>query len=157
MPDTELALARLLDEAGIRDATARFADAATRGDYERFRNMWASHAEWSIGDRVHDVGVDNIVSTFRRLRENRNFFVQFAVQGPIAINGDEATTSCVCHEAASGPGEAYYRNHCVVLDRLTRTETGSWVFTDRKFQYLWLDTSPFTGDGFQLPAADAPA
>ena len=152
MSSPEMTLSRLLDEASIRDATARFADAATRGDFDRFREMWAVDAQWSIGDRVHDVGVDDIVSTFRRLRDGRDFFVQFAVQGPIEIDGDEATTSCICHEAARGPGEAYYRNHCVVVDRLRRSGTG-WVFTNRAFQYLWLDTSPFTGDGFQLPAA----
>lgn len=73
------------------------------------------------------------------------------VQGPIDIDGDEATTSCIVHEAARGAGESYYRNHCVVYDRLIRSGTG-WVFTNRAFRYLWLDTSPFTGDSFQLPA-----
>ena len=154
MSDNEASITRLLDEAAIRDATARFADAATRGDFDVFRAMWAEDAEWSIGDRVHDVGVDHIVSTFERLRDGREFFVQFAVQGPIEINGDYATTSCIVHEAARGPGETYYRNHCVVFDRLRRSASG-WVFTNRSFRYLWLDTSPFTGDSFQLPAADA--
>ncbi|MFH8470842.1 nuclear transport factor 2 family protein [Streptomyces sp. NPDC017991] len=147
----EDALSRLLDEAAVRDTIARFADAATRGDTDRFRATWAEDAEWTIGERVHAVGMDDIVSTFQKLRDERDFFVQFAVQGPIEISGDEATTSIICHEAARGPGETYYRNHSVTADRLRRSENG-WVFTSRSFQYLWLDTSPFTGNAFQLPA-----
>jgi ketosteroid isomerase-like protein len=147
MPSTETAITRLLDEAAIRDVTARFADAATRGDFEGFRATLADDAEWSIGDRVHDVGADAILTTFEHLRDGREFFVQFAVQGPIAIDGDDATTSCIVHESARGPGETYYRNHCVVSDHLRRSGDG-WVFTNRSFRYLWLDTSPFTGQGF---------
>ncbi|MFC1414093.1 nuclear transport factor 2 family protein [Streptacidiphilus sp. N1-12] len=151
MTNSEIALSRLLDEASVRDTVARFADAATRGDTDRFRATWAEDAEWTIGDHVHAVGVDDIVSTFRKLRDERDFFVQFAVQGPIEISGDEATTGIICNEAARGPGETYYRNHAVTADRLRRSENG-WVFTSRSFQYLWLDTSPFTGNAFKLPA-----
>ncbi|MEU5992761.1 nuclear transport factor 2 family protein [Spirillospora sp. NPDC047418] len=151
MTNTESALSRLLDESSVRDTITRFADAATRGDTDRFRATWADDAEWTIGERVHAVGVDDIVSTFRMLRDDRDFFVQFAVPGPIEIAGDEATTSIICHEAARGPGETFYRNHAVTADRLRRSEHG-WVFTSRSFQYLWLDTSPFSGDSFPLPA-----
>lgn len=149
---TDAALARLVDEAAIRDATARFADAATRGDIGGFRAMWADDAVFDIGDRVHAVGVDDIESTFRGLREGRELFVQFAVQGSIHIDGDEARTSCIVHEAARGPGETYYRNHCIANDRLRRASDG-WVFTHRAFLYLWLDTSPFSGANVSLPAA----
>lgn len=145
----ETAVAGLLDEASIRDATARFADAATRGNLAALRAVLAEDAEWSIGDRVHDVGVEAILTTFRQLREGKEFFVQFAVQGPIEIDGDEATTSCLVHEAARGPGETFYRNHSVVFDHLRRSGTG-WVFTNRAFHYLWLDASAFTGDSFAL-------
>ncbi|MEU3460490.1 nuclear transport factor 2 family protein [Streptomyces sp. NPDC006733] len=151
MTDDQSALNRLLDEAAIRDTIARFADAATRGDSERFRATWAFDAEWTIAESVHAVGVADIVSTFRKLRDGKEFFVQFAVQGPIDISGDEATTSIICHEAARGPGETYYRNHSVTADRLRRSGSG-WVFTSRSFQYLWLDTSAFTGTSVHLPA-----
>jgi hypothetical protein len=152
MLDDPSALTRLLDEASIRRATARFADAAIRADYDGFRAVWAERAEWTIGvpPKVRASGVDDIVSMLRRLRDGREFFVQSAVQGAIEIDGDDATSSCVCHEAARGPGENYYRNHSVSIDRLKRARDG-WVFTHRAFQYLWLDTSPFTGDAFTLP------
>jgi hypothetical protein len=156
MFDDQAALTRLLDEASIRRATARFADAAIRADYDSFRTVWADDAEWTIGvpPKVQATGVEDIVSMLSRLRGEREFFVQFAVQGAIEIDGDEATTSCVCHEAARGPGATYYRNHSVSIDRLKRSTSG-WVFTHRAFQYLWLDTSPFTGDALSLPPLSA--
>ena len=75
--------------------------------------LWADDADWVIGGtegqpferRAH--GVDDIVDLFRDLRGEREYFVQFVTQGPIEINGDEATAHCVCHEAARGPGESY--------------------------------------------------
>lgn len=56
------------------------------------------------------------------------------------------------HEAARGPGETYYRNHCISTDRLRRDGT-RWLFTGRTFHYVWLDTTPPTGDGIALPTA----
>lgn len=148
----EDALSRLIDEAAIRDLTARFADAATRGDVERFCATWAPDGQFKIGKGVHAVGLDDIETTFRGLREGREFFVQFAAQGPIHIDGDEASSSCIVNEAARGPGQTYYRNHAVSTDRLRRTDAG-WVFVERHFLYLWLDTSPFAGDSIPFPTA----
>ena len=135
----------------IRRTTARFADTAMRGDYAGFGAVWAPDARWIIGEppRVDATGIEDIVATLHRLRGGREFFVQFAVQGPIEIEGDTATTTCVCHEAARGPGESYYRTHCVAFDRLTRVGDG-WVFAARTFRYLWLDTSPFSGNSVPL-------
>lgn len=92
-------------------------------------------------------GVGAIVSLYRTLREKRDYFVQLAVQGPIEINGDIAAASCVCQEAARGPGESYYRTTGAWTDRLRRSDD-RWVFTSRTYRYLWLDLSPFTGEVF---------
>jgi hypothetical protein len=146
-------LARLRDEAAIRDATARFADAATSADHEGLRTLWDDDAEWVIGGTEGQPferrakGIDDIVSMFRTLRDERDYFVQFAVPGAIEINGDDAATRCICYEAARGPGESYYRNTGVWSDRLRRSANG-WVFASRTYHYLWLDLSPFSGDTF---------
>jgi len=50
MLGNQASLARLLDEESIRNATARFADAAIRAGYESFRSLWADDAEWTIGE-----------------------------------------------------------------------------------------------------------
>jgi ketosteroid isomerase-like protein len=147
-------LARLLDEAAIRDAIARFADAATSGDSDGFRTLWADDAEWVIGStegqpfESHSKGIDEIVSHFRYLRDDKEYFIQFAVPGSIEINGDDATIRCLCYEAGRGPGE-YYRNTGIDTVRLRRSDN-DWVFTSRSYRYLWLDFSPFSGDIFQV-------
>ncbi|MDQ6696951.1 MAG: nuclear transport factor 2 family protein [Actinomycetota bacterium] len=148
----------MLDEAAIRDATARFADVIMRADYQGFQSLWADDAEWVIGgpdDQPFErraKGIDDIVSLLRDLWKGNDTFVHFAVQGVIDVNGDEATAQCVCHEQARGPEGRYYRTHGVWSDRLRRSDDG-WVFTHRTYRYLWLDTSPFSGDIFSfLPA-----
>lgn len=75
--------------------------------------------------------------------------MQFAVQRPIEIEGDEAIARCICHEAARGLAGSFYRNHGVFRDRLHRSDD-RWVFVSRSYEYIWLDTSPFAGDGFKL-------
>jgi ketosteroid isomerase-like protein len=152
MLDQQTLLTRFMDEASIRNSIARFADSATRGDYDAFRTLWDDDGEFIIGKPPHGqsaTGAANAVAMLRRLRTGRDFFVQFALPGVIEINGDDATTRCLVHEAARGPGESYYRNHCVAFDKLRRSTEG-WVFTSRSFQYLWLDTSPYSGDAFPL-------
>lgn len=150
----EASITRLLDEAAIRDATARFADILIRADYDGFRTLWADDAEWVIGGTEGQPferrakGVDDIVSLFRNLWQGNDTFVHFAVQGVIEVNGDDATAQCVCHEQACGP-ERYYRTHGIWSDRLKRSDNG-WVFTSRIYRYLWLDMSPFTGDTFSF-------
>ncbi len=152
MPDQQARLNQFMDEASIRNVIARFADSATRGDLDAFRTTWAEDAEFVIGKAPHmqsATGIDKVVAMLRRLRSGRDFFIQFALPGSIEIKGDEATTRTFCHESARGPGEKFYRNHCVAFDRLRRSGD-DWVFISRSFQYLWLDTSPFAGNGFPL-------
>jgi ketosteroid isomerase-like protein len=152
MSNTEVSI-RLLDEGAIRDAIARFADSAMRGDHAAFRALWADDAEWVIGGTEGQpferraTGVDDIVPMYRTLREERDYFVQFALPGSIEVNGDVATARSICYEAAHGPGKSYYRNTGVWSDRLRRSGNG-WVFASRTYQYLWLDLSPFSGDVF---------
>ena len=156
MPDNDQ-LQRFMDEASIRNVIARFADAATRSDFNMFRTVWADDGEFIIGQAPHgqhSTGVDANVALLRKLFTGMQFFVQFAVPGVIEIDGDEATTRTFVHEAAKGSDEHYYRNHCIAFDRLRRSGDG-WVFTRRSFQYLWLDTGPFAGDGFPLFRSEA--
>ena len=159
MPVDPTLLTRFVDEASIRATIARFADIVTRADYEQFHTVWDDNGDFIIGkapDGQRATGVDDIVAMLRHLWAGKEFFVQFAIPGVIEIDRDEATTRTLCHEAACAPGETYYRNYCVAFDRLRRSDDG-WVFTSRSFQYLWLDTSPFTGDGFPLFSDSAAA
>ncbi len=159
MTDQNVQLAQFVDEAAIRNLIARFADSATRNDLDMFRSVWAHDGEFRIGKPPHGQhahGVDDIVAMLERLREGLDFFIQFALPGVIEIDGNEATTRTFVHESARGAGEHYYRNHCIAFDRMRRSERG-WVFVRRSFQYLWLDTGPFAGDGFSNFAEDEAA
>ena len=152
MTDPQARLSRFIDEASIRNTIARFAEGATTGNYDMFRSTWADDAEFVIGNgpkMQSATGIEDVVVMLRRLRSGRDFFVMFALMGVIELEGDEATTRTFCHESARGPGEQYYRNHCVAFDRLRRSGD-DWVFVSRSFQYLWLDTGPFSGTGFPL-------
>jgi hypothetical protein len=146
-------LARLLDETAIRDTIARFADAATSGDSDGFRTLWADDAQWVIGStegqpfESRSKGIGEIVSHFRELRDDKEYFIQFAAPGSIDISGDDATVRCLCYEAGRGPGQ-YYRNTGIDTVRLRRSGDG-WVFTSRSYQYLWLDFSAYSGDVFR--------
>ena len=58
----EQRLQHLEDEAAIRDVTARFADAATRGDHETIRSLWKPDGVFMIGEpfAVTCKGIDEI-------------------------------------------------------------------------------------------------
>ena len=144
-------LSRLLDEAAIRNVTYRFADASARGDYSAFTELWSPDAVWTIGKPLEAEahGISDIVKMMHKLRDSKTFFVHYAMQGPIEIGPDEALSRCVCYEAALGPGETYYRTQGIYHDRLSRSTDG-WIYTHRRWEYLWLDTSPFSGDAFAV-------
>jgi hypothetical protein len=145
-------LGRFVDEAMIRNVIARYADIATRADYESFHSLWTDDGEFIIGQAPkghHATGPADTVALFRELRAGKTFFVQFALPGVIDLDGDEATTRTFIHESAQGPDETYYRCHCIAFDRLQRSGE-NWLFRSRSFQYLWLDTGPFSGNGFPL-------
>ena len=156
MSNVEYPVTHLLDEAAIRDATARFADVLIRADYESFGALWADNAEWVIGGTEDQPfewraqGVNDIVSLFRDLWKGNDYFIHFAVKGVIQIDGNETTSQVVCHKAARGP-ERYYRTNGVWTDRLRRSDNG-WLFTSRTYRYLWIDVSPFSGDTFPMLA-----
>jgi len=152
MYDQQARLQQFMDEASIRNTIARFADSATRCDDVMFRSVWAEDGEFIIGKAPHgqySKGADENVALLRKLRTGKEFFVQFALPGVIEVHGDTATTRTFVHEAARGPGEKYYRNHCIAFDQLQR-EGEEWVFKVRSFQYIWLDTGHFAGTGFPL-------
>lgn len=155
MPGNETALARLLDEAAVRDVTARFAESIMAQDHDTFRSLWAEDGEWVIGATEGQpferraTGPDDIVSMLKQLWEGNDYFVHFAVQSVIEITGDQAAARCMCHEAARGP-RRHYRTNGVWSDQLRR-QGDRWVFTRRAYRYLWLDMLPFTGDTFPFP------
>jgi SnoaL-like domain len=85
----EQRLEHLEDEAAIRDLVARFADAATRGDYETVRSLFKPDAVFTIGEPFATTsrGVDEIVALIHKLRDGKDFFVEFVHSGLVQLDG----------------------------------------------------------------------
>jgi hypothetical protein len=149
MTHTDSDVRQLLDTAAIRDAIARFADAATLANLDAFRALWADDAEWTIGEPLNQVaeGIDEIASMITHLWAPNEYFVQIVAPPVVEIEGDQATARGLVHEEAKGPNGRFYRNNGVSHDRLKRSGE-TWVFTSRRYEFLWLDFSEFGGDTF---------
>lgn len=154
----EQRLQQFEDEAAIRDLAARFADAATRADYETLRSLFKSDAVFSIGEPnpVTCKGVDEIIGLIRKLEDGKDFFVQFIHSGLIKIDRNTASARWLVREMAlgsekSGSRKAYYNNFGFFIDELEKVD-GKWLFKRRSYAYVYLDTEPFTGKGIPLNA-----
>ena len=154
----EQRLQHLEDEAVIQDLAARFADAATRADYGTIRSLFTAEAVFMIGEpfAVTCKGPDEIVALIHRLRDGKDFFVEFVHSGLIQLDGNMASARWLVREVGlgaekSGPGKSYYNNFGFFIDELEKVD-GKWLFKTRTYPYLYLDTDQFTGDGVALNA-----
>ena len=147
----EQRLQRLEDDAAIRDLVARFADTTTRDDNEGFAALWVPNATFIINKPISmsATGTVEILAMLRKLREGRDFFVQFVNSGVLDIQENHASARWILHESAKGPDEHYYTPYGLFFDELEKID-GKWLFTRRSFEYLFLDLSPFSGDAYQL-------
>ena len=152
----EQRLQHLEDEAAIRDLAARFADAATRADYETIRSLFTPDAVFTIGEpfAVTCRGPNEIVALIHKLRDGKDFFVEFVHSGLIQLEGNTASARWLLREvglgpAMSGPEKSYYNTFGFFIDELQKVE-GKWLFKARTYPYLYLDTESFTGKGVAL-------
>ena len=153
MNTIEQRLQILEDESAIRSLVAKFADAGIFANYEEFKTLWAPNGKWTIHKPffASAEGIQKIDEMLHFLEAGKEFFVQFVHSGVIKLNGDKATARWVMREASRGPGETYYNNYAVYIDSLQKID-GNWLFVQRDYHYMWLDTGPFPGDVFALPA-----
>ena len=151
MSTVEERIQKLEDEAAIRDLAAAFADAATRHDMAALSATWKEGGIFTIGAPLPNVskGVEAIIAFISKLRDDKEFFVQFVHSGLIKLEGDRATAQWLIEEVAKG-GEKYYPNYCAASDAMEKVD-GKWLFTERAFHYIYLDFSPFTGNAYTLP------
>jgi len=149
-------LQHLEDDAAIRDLAARFADAATRGDHQTLRSLWKPDGIFVIGEpfAVTCKGIDEISAHIRKLRDGKDFFVEFVHSGLVQIDGNTASARWLVREVGMGPGKSgksYYNNFGFFIDELEKID-GTWLFKSRTYPYLYLDTDPFTGTAVALNA-----
>ncbi len=151
MPSIEQRLQRLEDEAAIKELAARFADAATRNDIETIKTLFTEDAVFSIKEpnsaAAH--GPASIGELIQKLESGKAFFVQFAHSGLVKVDGDKASARWLIREVAlgatqDGGGKSYYNNFGYFNDDVKKID-GKWLFKSRTYQYIYLDTDPFTG------------
>ena len=153
MKSIEERLTALEDEAAIRNLAAAFADACMIADYQAFEKLWSEKSKWTIHQPVFSAaeGRPQIREMMHTLRERKAFFVQFVHSGIIKVDGNKASARWIMQEAAEGPAEFYYDNYAVYMDTLEK-HGDQWFFASRDYHYMWLNTHPFPGDVFDLPA-----
>lgn len=151
MATLEERIQKIEDEAAIRDLAAVFADAATRNDKSLLASVWKNDAVFTIEAPLRNVcnEVDEILALISRLRDDKEFFVQFVHSGVIDVTGDHATARWIMREAGKG-GEKYYHTYGIFSDAMERVN-GKWLFSERTWHFAYLDLSPFTGTGHALP------
>ena len=101
-------------------------------------------------------GIDEIVALIHKLRDGKDFFVEFVHSGLIQLDGNRASARWLLREvglgpAKSGPVKSYYNNFGFFIDELEKVD-GKRLFKTRTYPYLYLDTDPFTGKGVALSA-----
>ena len=125
-----------------------------RFDYIHERGLNQVTAIYSLRSadelKVVNRGYDNEKSRWKE-SEGKAFFVQFVHSGIIKVDGNKASARWIMQEAAEGPAEFYYDNYAVYMDTLEK-HGDQWFFASRDYHYMWLNTHPFPGDVFDLPA-----
>ena len=146
-------LISLEDEWAIRNLAARFADATTIGDHESFKKLWKADAVFTISEPNYSskTGVEEISNHIRNLGNDLDYFVQFVHSGVIEVTGNNATARWIIHEEAQGGSEKFYRNYAIANDTMEKID-GQWVYSTRRFDYIWIDFSKVPGKPVKLPA-----
>jgi ketosteroid isomerase-like protein len=142
------------DEQEIRDNMLRFGDAVNRVDIAQFEATWAPEATWIIDpptDYRSSGPREEIASAFgEALRATYESFVQIVHGAVVEVDGDRATArGWVTERGILIGGEKGYFNHGVYDDQLIRTGEG-WRFSQRHYQYLYVDDAPLPGRGAPL-------
>ena len=156
-PDPQ-SLKRLVDQDAIRTLQARFDDAVIRRDITSFRSLWAADAVWEIDPplKLHAEGVDAILKALAAFDTLNEFFFRTTGYGVIALDGDKARATVPTTEFGRRGEGKVYGNVALYQDELVR-QNGAWVFSARRYYYLWLDTdSPMPGQVVPLPLLTVP-
>ncbi len=142
------------DRADICELVVRFADAVNRLDVQAWENVWTPQATWIIDpptDYTNSGSREKLAADFGELLTSSwKSFVQLVDGTMVDITGDTATArSYMTEMGVPLVGEHGYFNHGVYVDRLERTDEG-WRFSQRRYQYLYLDAAPIPGTGAPL-------
>lgn len=152
-------LLKIEDEISIHDLACRFSDAVNERNPAAFRSLWAEDGVWEISPPLPMIakGLDLIQAAFERLLEPKVMFMQMTHTGVIEfVDSNRATARFTVRERGEGVAGSgdFYENLAVYYDELVRTN-GGWRFMRRRYEYRYLDTSPFSGEVFSSIAGES--
>lgn len=148
----------VVSELAIRNLVSEFALITFTPDFENvFRSLWAPDGYWTLTEPFPNEaqGIDELVDLAITLGSGWEFFVQFVHSGVVKVDGDHATGTWILQEVARG-GDRYYDNYALYEDVYVQLD-GKWVFSERHYNYIFLDESPFPGESFPVTIGDTPS
>ncbi len=139
-----------MDKLAIREVIERYTSAATRGDWDGFEELWTDDAVWLVGHPVNSrvQGAGAIKEELMATLENQDFFIQMTHDPVITLEGEgRASATTLIHALARLEGHHQVTNFGIYSDELVKID-GSWRFSRRTQQPVYIDTSPLPGQPF---------
>ena len=142
-----MTLDQLLAEAEIRNLAYRFADAVNRNDAPALEALWAADGAWIIDApmNVRAEGREAVMQVFGQLMGGWKFFHQIPHQGPIVVDGDQATARIYMHEIGIFKDGRTHRNYSEYTDAYVKQD-GVWLYRERHYHFLYVDCPPMHPD-----------
>jgi hypothetical protein len=133
---------RVADELEIRNLVARYADAVSRRDTERWAATWARSGEWSVMG-MSAQGRDDVAALFAKLVGGFAFVVQHAASGYIEFAGEGASGKWQITEYGQLGGNPLLT--VGLYDDEYVREDGAWLFASRSFQPVYSGPPDLSG------------
>ena len=145
------------DLFAIYDLVARFDDAVNRRDETEFPKLWSEDAVWEIGDPMpmHVQGAKNVVSKWLEMQAANQWMFRGTFAGVVSVDGSTAIGRWPCIETGTllvGPDKKTqqgYDNRSVYEDEYVKQD-GVWLFSRRRYLYLWLSNDKLPGAPVKL-------
>jgi ketosteroid isomerase-like protein len=144
--DPEREASRSADVVAIQQLVVAFCDAVTRGDWNRFEQLWAPDGTWE--ETAPFEGRFQGATTIRAGAEASMQRVQLYVQtahGTVVLAADDTTASArTTVRGLSVLDGRVIENHGIYHDQLVRLDDG-WRFQRRFLQNLYVEERDLSG------------
>ncbi len=142
----------MMDHYSLRCLGERFADCANRHDYDGFAALWHQDGVWEIGSpiNVSFAGAQAIREGIEKMLARWDFFIQKPSAFNVQITGDTATGCWTVQEVARSADLTQGNYNLSMYFDEYRKSTEGWRFTRRRYQTVYADTKPLSGQSFQL-------